>query len=80
MMRRREIHFRIRDRIVSCMDGMSLLELSRRSGIPYATLHDQMGKPKFSVEVLVAIAGVLDIRLDLKRLCASGGAHGMDAQ
>jgi len=67
----RELHKRIRDHVQTHMRGMSLLELSRRAGVPYATLHDQMSKPKFSLQVLTGIARALDLKIDIVSLAGS---------
>lgn len=60
-MGRRQLHLRIRRYIERAMAGMSLRQLADRSSVPYATLHDQMSKPRFSVEVLAKVSRVLDL-------------------
>jgi lambda repressor-like predicted transcriptional regulator len=54
-----ELHVVIRDRIDAARGSLSLNKLAQSAGVPYATLHDQFSRPKFSLDVLVALATAL---------------------
>ena len=56
----RELHRRIAARVGAAMNGRTLIWLSEETGIPLNTLGRQMNRGRFSVESLVAIAGVLN--------------------
>jgi hypothetical protein len=43
------------------MRDTSLRDVSIASGVPYATLHDQFSKPRFSLDVLLKVVAVLDL-------------------
>jgi len=58
-----ELHAVIRDRIDTARGRLSLNKLAKSAGVPYATLHDQFSRPKFSIDVLVALAAALDTDL-----------------
>ena len=58
-MRTRELHGHIRSRIELALGNRSWSWLSRATGVPQSTLSSQAAKPKFSVDVLVAVADAL---------------------
>lgn len=56
----RELHRFILERIELALGRRSWRWLSDETGIPQSTLATQRSKPKFSVDVLIAIANALD--------------------
>ena len=60
MSRSRELHQHVRARIELALGGRSWRWLSTAAAIPYSTLAEQAAKPKFSLDVLVAVAEVLE--------------------
>lgn len=56
----RAVHHKIRDRIDRALGPRSWAWLSRASGVPQSTLASQRVRPKFSIEVLLAVAEALE--------------------
>jgi len=58
---RRSIHVLALGRIESALNGRPWSWLSEKSGVPQSTLSAQINRPKFTVDVLVAIADALEM-------------------
>lgn len=55
----REVHLQIRRKIEHALGGRTWTWLATEAGVPQSTLAGQAGKPKFSLDVLLAIAEAL---------------------
>lgn len=64
--RGRAFHIRVRRNIETALGERSWTWLAKEIGIPQSTLASQVGKPRFSLEVVARIAVVL--KLDLHEL------------
>lgn len=56
----RQVHVEIRNRIERALGNRNWSWLAARSGVPPSTLSNQRLRPRFSIDVLVAIADALE--------------------
>lgn len=63
MLKGRDLHLHILSRVEEELGSRSWNWLAEQAGVPQSTLATQVGKPKFSVDVLVKIAQALEVDL-----------------
>lgn len=59
-MRSRELHAHIRAKILLAKGDRSWNQLAKDAGVPHSTLATQAARPRFSLDVLLRLAGALD--------------------